>query len=153
MEELLKPFIRSSKEILTQVGSIQLELKQPIRRKDIHFDDEICVIIGITGTLKGQVILNLPEHIAKQIASNMMGGMPVAILDDMAKSAISELGNMIIGNAAAGLFDMGISIDITPPSILTGKEITYSSVKSEIVCIPLEAGVERIELNIMIKDK
>ncbi len=44
-------------------------------------------------------------------------GMPVTELDDMATSAISELGNMIMGNAATIFSTKGIVIDITPPTV------------------------------------
>lgn len=52
------------------------------------------------GEMKGQVILAIRENNAKDIASRMMFGMPVNELDEMASSALNELGNMIMGNTA-----------------------------------------------------
>ena len=46
----------------------------------------------------------------------MMMGMPVTALDDMSASAINELGNMMMGNAATILSTKGIAMDITPPT-------------------------------------
>ena len=44
-------------------------------------------------------IVVMGMNTAKDIASRMMMGMPVVELDAMARSALSELGNMMMGNA------------------------------------------------------
>lgn len=74
------------------------------------------------------------------IASIMMGGMPIEKFDDMPKSAISELGNMIMGNTATILFTKGIGIEITPPSLLMGEKITVSQSSMKTICVPLNLG-------------
>ncbi|HRS22438.1 MAG TPA: chemotaxis protein CheX, partial [Clostridia bacterium] len=58
-------------------------------------------------------------------------------LDDMAKSAIAELGNMIMGNVSTEFFNNGTKIDITPPTVLVGKEIALSTKGLKTICIPL----------------
>lgn len=151
-EELIKPFLKSSTEILSQIANFQVTHKEPYVKKELKLQDNIGVIIGITGSIKGQAVISFTEDTAKKIASNMMGGMPIAVLDDIAKSAVCELGNLILGNAAVGLYNHGASIDITPPSILIGKEMTYSTANSGIICIPLEAKEDNMELNIIIKE-
>lgn len=78
-------------------------------------------MFGITGQVKGQVLLDIKEQSAKNIASCMMMGMPVEELDSMALSAISELGNMIMGNAATIFSNSNLLVDITPPSTLIGR--------------------------------
>ena len=151
-EQIINPFLKSSKDILVQVGNIEIEQKKPYIKKSIDLNNDIGVIIGITGTIKGQVIINFPEEIGKKVASNMMGGMPVATLDDIAKSALSELGNMILGNAATGLYNAGISVDITPPSIIAGSNMNFTVANQVILCIPFSSGDKTIELNISIKE-
>jgi chemotaxis protein CheX len=64
-------------------------------------------------------------------------GMPVAELDEMAKSAISELTNMILGNTATIFYNNGVAVDITPPSLLMGSNIQISTSKMQTICIPL----------------
>ncbi|WP_425448568.1 chemotaxis protein CheX [Dethiothermospora halolimnae] len=150
--EYVNPFLTASKDILVQVGNIALEQKKPFMRKDISLIDSIAVVVGVTGNLKGQIVINFTEETGKKLASNMMGGMPVATLDEMAKSAISELGNMIMGNASTKLFDIGIKTDITPPSILAGKEMVYSIKGQDIMCVPFEFEEETIEINISVKE-
>jgi chemotaxis protein CheX len=89
--------------------------------------------------------------VAKSIASGMMMGMPVNEIDEMAKSALSELGNMIMGNSATLLFNQGIKIDITPPSLVKGTSIEISSAGMETMCVPLVSTVGNVEFDIAIK--
>lgn len=151
-EQIINPFLKASKDIIMQVGNIEIEQKKPYVKKNIDLNDDIGVIIGITGTIKGQVIINFPEEIGKKIASNMMGGMPIATLDNIAKSALCELGNIILGNVATGLYNAGITVDITPPSIIAGLSMNFSVANQQILCIPFTAGDKTLELNISIKE-
>ena len=67
----------------------------------------------------------------------------------MAKSAISELANMIMGNAATLLYNRGINIDITPPSLLMGENMQITPSKMKTICIPLVISSEdKIDLDI-----
>jgi CheY-specific phosphatase CheX len=69
------------------------------------------------------------KKVGLEIASGMMGGMQLAELDEISKSAISELTNMILGNTATILYNKGINIDITPPSFLMGENLQVSNSK------------------------
>ena len=153
MDKFIKPFAKAGSEILSQVANVEVVKGEHYTKKEVLLKDDVGVIIGITGVVKGQVILSFPENIAKMIVSKMMGGMPIVILDDLAKSAISELGNMILGNAIINLSDLGTSINITPPSIMLGKEMVFSTINLEVLCIPLDIEDEKIEMNIMIEKK
>ena len=96
-------------------------------------------------------MIALSYNKALEIASNMMMGMPVTELDEMSTSAISELGNMIMGNAATILSTKGIGIDITPPTLCRGNlTITQSYTKN--ICIPLSGDDITIELDVAVKD-
>lgn len=91
---------------------------------------------------------------ACQIASLMMGGMPIPTLDEMAKSAVAELCNMILGNAGIFLSQIGTKIDVTPPTTLTGEKIKLSMNDVLIICIPLLFdGNKLLELNISYREK
>ena len=73
--------------------------------------------------------------------------MPVSEIDELSGSAICELGNMILGNAATVFSTKGLSIDITPPSLCIGKMAFMNVSKS--ICVPLTYDDDKvIELNI-----
>ena len=102
------------------------------------YNDNIMVIVGVRANGAVALVMNLST--AKNIASKMMGGMKLDTLDEMGKSAISELTNMILGNTATILFNRGISVEITPPSTLMGDNIEVSTGKRKTVRIPLLLG-------------
>jgi len=81
-----------------------------------------------------------------------MMGMPVNEIDEMAKSALSELGNMIMGNSATLLFNKGVKIDITPPSLVKGTAIEISSAGMETMCVPLISPIGDVEFDIAMKN-
>ena len=91
------------------------------------------------------VLAELFVDVAKDVASRMMMGMPVAEIDDMAKSALSELGNMIMGNAATLLANNDLKIDITPPTLGMGST-KLSSPNMTTIRVPLvyESGEVRL---------
>jgi chemotaxis protein CheX len=53
-----------------------------------------------------------------KLVSAMMGGFVLTEMDEMGHSAISELGNMISGNASTMLYNQGVRVDITPPKVV-----------------------------------
>lgn len=135
--DYINPFIKSSISVISQVTSFHPVLGNVFVKQDPYVSNNVLVIIGLTGKIKGSAVITLNSDVACKITSSMMGGAPVLQLDDIAKSAISELCNMILGNTATLFSQKGIHVDITPPTILTGLNMQISVHKSVVVCIPL----------------
>jgi chemotaxis protein CheX len=115
--------------------------------------ESVVIIIGIAGEFKGQVFFSMDESTACKIASAMMFGMEVDTLGDMAKSAIAELGNMIMGNVSTEFFNNGIKIDITPPTILVGSDMAVSTKGIKTICVPLILeNVGKIEIDVAVTE-
>ena len=137
--------------IIKDICQIDMQVGKPYVKQTAFADDSVIIMIGITGEMRGSVIIALTYNKALEIASKMMMGMPVTELDEMATSAISELGNMIMGNAATILSTKGVGIDITPPTLCRGNlTITQSYTKN--ICIPLSGDDITIELDVAVKD-
>jgi len=151
--ELINPFVKANTSVISMMGATELNQKNSYLVKEVTLKDDIGIVIGVTGEIRGQVVLSFQESFAKKIVSNMMGGMPVETIDDIGKSALSELGNMILGNAATGLFENGYQIDITPPSLLSGESVIYSTINQQIIVVPFETEMGNLNLNISLKDK
>jgi chemotaxis protein CheX len=149
--EYVNAFIKASTEVLNNFVAEKYSVGRPFIRQNPFPTSEIVIILGITGEFKGQAVFSMGLDVAKSIASGMMMGMPVNEIDEMAKSALSELGNMIMGNSATLLFNQGIKIDITPPSLVKGTSIEISSAGMETMCVPLVSTVGNVEFDIAIK--
>lgn len=119
-KEYIKAFSESVKNILSQFGMEDINQKDLLScGKNIDASGVVC-IVGVFGALTGNVIFSMSEEGAKGIASSMMGGMEVEAFDELAQSAISELGNMLAANACIGLSEMGLEADISTPTLMQG---------------------------------
>lgn len=149
--EYINAFVKASTEVLNNFVTEKFTVGKPTIRKNPFPTKEIVIMLGITGEIKGQAVFSLSEEMAKMIASGMMMGMPVPEIDEMAKSALSELGNMIMGNSATLLFNQGVQIDITPPTLVRGNSIEISSAGMETILVPLVSSAGEVEFDIGIK--
>lgn len=113
-----------------------------------------AVYIGISGELEGRVIYDMGRVTAVNLAS-AMNDEDMPGLNDMVRSTIQELGNIITGNASSKLhkkFD-GKHIEITPPSLIVGDETEITdSVSSKYLVVPLETNLGEIVINLNIKE-
>lgn len=124
---------------------------EAFERDEVCLDNRIGIAVGLTGTLKGQVMISFSEEVSKKIASHVMGGLPIITIDDTTKATLVDMSNTIIGTAVSSLYNFGIALDVTPPVTIWSKEAIYSLTNYAITSIPLISGEEIIELNIVIK--
>lgn len=75
------------------------------------------VFIGITGDIKGKMVLTGEPSIFGSIGEKMFG-MPLE--GEMLISFSGELGNMMAGGLSTNIIEQGIKTDITSPTILQG---------------------------------
>ncbi len=152
--EYINPFIEASQSVLMMMTGSKPELGQVYIRKSPFQSDNIAVIVGLTGRIRGQVVLSFSKKSALSVASAMMGGMTVSELDEISKSAISELANMIMGNTATLLASRGVGIEITPPSLLMGEKLMITPANMKTICIPLNIGGDNlIDIDVSLEEK
>lgn len=151
--EYINPFIEASQTVLQQVANIDAKLGKVFLRSSPYKGESILIIVGITGKMRGQAIFTMTKEVAFKVASAMMFGMPVDELNEISKSALSELTNMILGNTATLLYNKGIGIEITPPSLLLGENLSISPSKMKTICVPLYlSDTEILEIDISVED-
>lgn len=76
------------------------------------------VLIGITGDVRGKLVLSADSTVFGAIGERMFG-MPLE--GEMLVSFSGELGNMIAGGLSTNIVQSGITTDITAPTIMEGK--------------------------------
>lgn len=149
--EHINPFLSSAVRVLQDFGVTAKIGKPSVKQAELE-KDSVLIMIGVTGEMKGQVLIAFCNKSACAIAAKMMMmPAPASELDAMSQSAICELGNMILGNAATIFSTKGIKIDITPPAICFG-DVRFTSVYAANICVPiaLDDGNE-IEINVSVK--
>lgn len=147
--EHVNPFIISVCKIMKDMCMLDLKIGKPAMVKGVYAGDTSIIKLGIIGNLTGQVVLNISHQTALQIVSKMIM-MPVDSIDEMGQSAISELGNMIAGNAATVFANSNIIIDITPPSYFLGSE--FKPDVSSYFSIPFTCEAGELSVDVFIND-
>ena len=149
--EHVNVFLMATSKILQDMCGYSPKIGKPAVKKCEFSDDTIVIMIGVTGEMKGQVMLSFEHSAALDIAGKMMM-MKVDKLDEFSTSAICELVNMIMGNASTVFSVEGIGIDITPPTICEGN-VSFQGAAANLA-IPVfydGSGEKKIELNLAMK--
>lgn len=144
----INPFIEAFFSVMPQLGFGKVE-KTNLSLKDSNLTyTGVIMTVGIVGEMKGNVVYYLDLENAKKVASTMMMGMPVDEFNEMAQSAISELANMLTANAATFFANIGITVDISTPTLLYGDQVAVKMNSSQILCIQLLADDIPFDINI-----
>src|SRR6056297_165337 len=128
----------------------KVELEKPVISKELAKGYDLVTVVGYNGYMEGNLVYGFTSELGMVIVSKMMG-MPYEKLDDLAMSAIGELGNMVSGNIAMNLEQIGKPIDITPPSVIVGKEIQVN-VEGVILKIPASISEYHFEVNMVMRE-
>ena len=142
--EYINPFLMAATSVIKDICQVDMKIGRPYVKTTEFASDSVIIMIGVTGEVRGQVLMSFPEAHALHVASKMM-----TALDDMSASAINELGNMMMGNAATILSTKGIAMDITPPTLCRGNVYLKQSY-SQNICVPLTSDEIHMELDIAI---
>ncbi|HEU4962979.1 MAG TPA: chemotaxis protein CheX [Bacilli bacterium] len=146
--QIIVPFLESAQQVLQMMTTVQMVPGQvEPAAPDLH-DQHVWIRIDLKGSVEGQVAFGLAPDMALKIASAMMGGFELNALDEMSKSAVAELANMISGNACIALSNSGVQLDITPPQVQHGESLE-KPMQEIAYAVPLELqemGIMEIKL-------
>lgn len=132
--EWVNAFLRAAEDIFRDYG-LGFKIGKPTVQHIPILGNEVNVAIGITGEIKGQVILSLSTDDALGIAKKIVP-WELDDFDEIASSSVSELTNILAGRASANLEQTGISTDLSVPSIITGSKIKVFSSGLQNIIIP-----------------
>ncbi len=120
--EYINPFIEATRKLMEVMVGIK-----HFRKKEVTLDQQlkaafdVSAIIGITGGFKGAIVLSFSYSVAAAMLSNLLGE-PVDEFDEDVCDAVSEMVNIITGNAHAMLAERGYgNFERSLPSVVVGK--------------------------------
>ena len=115
--EYINPFIIGALEVFEQIADIELKKESVTLKETTAPDNEIAIIIDISGYLTGQVVYSFKEHTAQRIVASMMPNSSSQQQQQYLYSAISSMANMITGRATILLAGKEKVIYISPPIV------------------------------------
>lgn len=111
--KVLNGTIQSVKSILPMTIAID----SPALFKDSVLHSSMSVLIGMTGDIKGRLVIDGTPQTFSSIGEFMYG---MQLEGEMLESFTGELGNMIAGHLATNASQYELIMDITPPTVLVG---------------------------------
>ncbi|MBE6022915.1 MAG: chemotaxis protein CheX [Cellulosilyticum sp.] len=152
--EYVNLFMNAATQVFEEAAQVTLNIGSKAVRTGSIYEKNVIVLIGITGQVKGSIAVSMDVEYAKQTASKMMCGMPVDVFDEMPQSAIREMVNMMMGRVASLFETKGVTIDITPPTLMTGEKMTISNEITPTLVLGLNdlTGTNVIDLDVAITD-
>lgn len=148
----INPFVEATFEIMSEV------LNSPVTRGQLQMKKlgnnmkGVTVIIGVTGTISGRIVFDMTEDTALNLAGKL-NNESFSSIDDMVRSTIAEIGNMVTARAVTKLSKENLSFNFSPPTLVVGKEMTiFESSEIEALIIPVDTGMGLLEINIAFKE-
>lgn len=122
--------IRACQELFSSMMSLNVGVGPVVGLEEVLEKSEILALVGVYGNFKGMLGLYTSEKLAKETASSMLD-IPVEDLkEDEMISGLSEVANILIGNVASILEDMGDAIKFHLPSVIMGDYLVNSVLDS-----------------------
>lgn len=147
---IVNAVLSSAQGTYEAVLQLNPQFGKPQAVRDITPKYNIVTVIGFVGDIEGNFVYAFSEKTALTIVSRMMG-MEYNVLDELSLSAIGELGNMTSGSIAMNLEKLGYKIDITPPTVITGKDMKITA-EGIIIKLPVTLfELEDVELHIALR--
>jgi DNA-binding NarL/FixJ family response regulator len=109
-----------------------------------------AVIIGITGSRQGRVMIDLTMPVAKELAKKLSG--TESISDDDLFNSIAEFSNIIAGHSVSQINNYlkgkEFEIRITPPSILIGESVAIINPKMASNTVAAQTIIGSLHMNV-----
>jgi len=148
--KFIEPFVRATFTVLAQVVNAEPERGQLSMRNGTTFtSQEFSTLLGVNGMAEGVALYGMSNVTATKIAAHMLE-QEVGEIDEMASSALTELANMITGNATTYLEQSGYRCDITPPSLVQGTGVQITTICPALV-VPVSTQYGKVEINVALR--
>lgn len=147
-EEYINSFVEAVYTILPTFGIEDLKIINLEVKETMFSNKEVTAVVGLTGSTRGNIAYSFTTDSAKKFASAMMMGMPVEEVDEDARSAISELSNLITGRGCKILSNSETFTDFTTPTFIIGKDIYFLISTIKTLAINVETNVGEMQVNI-----
>lgn len=116
-KDYLVPFADAARQTLKLLLDIDtLEAENQTESTEADNNDQVGVVIGLTGDLSGEIQYRFPSGTSLEIVK-LMSGMEFTEIDEFVTSALGEIANIISGNAVTDLSTHNVICDILPPKI------------------------------------
>ena len=118
--QYLNPFIYSTKNVFSTMGSMEIAYKGVYFKNDYNLLGDVSGIIGLSGAAEGMVVVTFYWDLAQEVISRIMGVGQDDISPDLINDGVGEIINMISGSAKKDLMDTPYFFQLSLPTVFVG---------------------------------
>ncbi len=148
--DLIQPFIGSLDAVLAEMMHEPASIADLAMEEDGYRRKGLAAEVTFKGQIEGRIILDMEPRAAAKVAS-YLAGADVDPSEPMVSEAVSELANMVIGNAVTQLNDRGFQFKVFPPALLTQEQCAKAGSDSEATVLCFATACGNVYLNIAMK--
>lgn len=149
-EDLYAPFAFSIQNTLSAMSEI------PFARAGAFYENAgdfnslgAMVVVSFSGKRKGRFLIDMENKIAVELARRVTGEPLAALKDQAVIAALSEIGNIIAGDAVTAVNNQfGYGLRLTPPVVFAGDGMTVGLQNTESYTMDFEGGCSRLKINV-----
>jgi len=145
--QLIQPFISAVDAVLAETMQCPIAIKDLSMEDDAYRKKGVAAMIAFKGAIEGRVILDMEPKATAKVASHL-AGEAVAIDDQIMRETVSELANMVIGNAVTILNDRGSTFKVFPPELISEEQVKTNSVDTEATLLSFQTEHGSVFMNI-----
>lgn len=149
-EQLLQYFIKAFEENLVDMVGVESKTTVTHTTGDKLMCHGLAIIIGITGTRQGRIILDLSSDTARQFAAKVLDTDNVS--EDDILNSIAEFANIIAGHSVSQINNIfkgnEFEIRITPPSVFIGTSLVIVNPKLASSTVKADTEIGELYMNV-----
>ncbi len=148
--QLYDPFIRSVSDNFALMANMKVDILGAFCSETEEFMSYgVSSIINYTGKIRGRFLLDMEPGVALSITQNVMGVYYDNVKDSMVLAAISEMNNIISGNAVSVLNNAySLGLWLSPPYIFTGKNALIALPKIQSASVECNTLYGKLKVNV-----
>jgi chemotaxis protein CheX len=149
--QLLNCYANAAVEILSAETGVAVEREGIVMEANGYTTEDVTAVVGITGDLSGSLLLSMSKETALGLVSTMLG-QPTEEFDELARSGIAELANVIAGHAGMALSEQGHTTTISPPLLLVGAGAQLSMFDMKRLVVPLVTARGSVRIHVALRE-
>ena len=145
-------FILSAVDVMLKEAKIHLSRKDLVRKDAPVPTRLVSIIVGITGFIRWQIVYAMDQSFAYGITRAMLPDRLPVDSKMLVNSAISEIANIITGQASIHLAGSMEKLCLTPPVVLMASDLTLDFLSIPTICLSLLSEIGILEINIALTE-
>ena len=149
-DRLIEPYINSTRAIIKDMTGMEITEVSRAGTEDNEFVSYgVSSAITFSGKIKGRFVIDMTPDLAREMIFNMTGEKMDNVRDRLFLAGVSEMNNIIAGDANTFLNNhYSLSLRLAPPIVYTGKNITVATSRTESVTVECGTALGNFKLNI-----